>query len=37
VPISYRARGREDGKKITWRDGVEAIWIMARVRFGRLT
>jgi glycosyltransferase involved in cell wall biosynthesis len=32
VPISYRARGREDGKKITWRDGVEAIWIMLRVR-----
>src|SRR4051794_33170175 len=23
VPISYRARTREEGKKITWRDGVE--------------
>ena len=22
VPISYRARTREEGKKITWRDGV---------------
>jgi glycosyltransferase involved in cell wall biosynthesis len=32
VPISYRARGREDGKKITWWDGVEALWIMARIR-----
>jgi len=32
VPISYRARGREAGKKITWRDGVEALWILARVR-----
>ncbi|HST80920.1 MAG TPA: glycosyltransferase family 2 protein [Kineosporiaceae bacterium] len=32
VPISYRARGREDGKKITWRDGVAALWIMLRVR-----
>jgi glycosyltransferase involved in cell wall biosynthesis len=32
VPISYRARGREDGKKITWWDGVEAIWIMTRIR-----
>jgi glycosyltransferase involved in cell wall biosynthesis len=32
VPISYRARGREDGKKITWRDGVQALWIMIRVR-----
>jgi glycosyltransferase involved in cell wall biosynthesis len=34
VPISYRARGREAGKKITWRDGVEALWILARHRVG---
>ena len=33
VPISYRARTREEGKKITWRDGVEAVWILARERF----
>jgi glycosyltransferase involved in cell wall biosynthesis len=32
VPISYRARGREEGKKLTWRDGVEALWILTRVR-----
>jgi glycosyltransferase involved in cell wall biosynthesis len=32
VPISYRARTRQAGKKITWRDGVEAAWILARVR-----
>jgi glycosyltransferase involved in cell wall biosynthesis len=32
VPISYRARGREDGKKITWKDGVEALWILTRLR-----
>jgi len=32
VPISYRARGREEGKKITWKDGVEALWILARER-----
>jgi dolichol-phosphate hexosyltransferase len=32
VPISYKARGREAGKKLTWRDGVEALWILARVR-----
>jgi len=32
VPVSYRARGREDGKKITWRDGVEALWILGRIR-----
>jgi dolichol-phosphate hexosyltransferase len=30
VPISYQARSREDGKKITWRDGVEALWILVR-------
>jgi glycosyltransferase involved in cell wall biosynthesis len=35
VPISYQARSREDGKKLTWRDGVEAVWILARIRFGR--
>jgi glycosyltransferase involved in cell wall biosynthesis len=32
VPISYRARSREEGKKLTWRDGVEAVWILARER-----
>jgi dolichol-phosphate hexosyltransferase len=32
VPISYRARTREEGKKITWRDGVEAVWILTRER-----
>lgn len=36
VPISYRARTREAGKKLTWRDGVEALWILLRIRlFGR--
>lgn len=33
VPISYRARTRQEGKKITWRDGVEALWILGRERF----
>ena len=33
VHISYRARTREEGKKLTWRDGVEALWILTRVRF----
>ena len=32
VPISYQARSREEGKKITWKDGVEAIWILGRIR-----
>jgi glycosyltransferase involved in cell wall biosynthesis len=35
VPISYKARSREEGKKLTWRDGVEAVWILARLRAGR--
>ena len=35
VPISYQARSREAGKKLTWRDGVEAVWILGRIRFGR--
>ncbi len=32
VPISYTARTRDEGKKITWRDGVEALWILMRER-----
>jgi glycosyltransferase involved in cell wall biosynthesis len=35
VPISYRARTRDEGKKITWRDGVEALFILGRERFRR--
>lgn len=32
VPISYKSRSREAGKKLTWRDGVEALWILLRER-----
>lgn len=35
VPISYLARSREAGKKLTWRDGVEALGILARERIRR--
>lgn len=35
VPISYKSRSREEGKKLTWRDGVEALWILARERTAR--
>ena len=35
VPISYRARGREEGKKIQWTDGVAALWILLRLRLSR--
>ena len=36
VPISYRARTRAEGKKITWRDGVEALFILGRERARRV-
>jgi glycosyltransferase involved in cell wall biosynthesis len=32
VPISYKARTREEGKKITAWDGVEALWILLKIR-----
>ncbi len=35
IPISYQARSREEGKKITWVDGVEALWILVRERLRR--
>jgi len=33
VPITYRARSHEEGKKINWRDGVRAIWTLLKYRF----
>lgn len=35
VPIGYRARSREQGKKISWEDGIIALWTITRVRFAR--
>jgi len=32
VPIHYKARSREEGKKLTWGDGVVATKILVRVR-----
>jgi glycosyltransferase involved in cell wall biosynthesis len=34
VPISYAGRTYEEGKKITWKDGVQALWCIVRYRFG---
>lgn len=34
VPISYAGREVSEGKKITWKDGVVALWTLARCRFG---
>jgi glycosyltransferase involved in cell wall biosynthesis len=33
VPITYDGRGYDEGKKITWRDGVVALWVLMRYRF----
>ena len=33
VPITYDGRGYEEGKKITWRDGFVALWVLLRYRF----
>ncbi len=33
VPITYDGRGYDDGKKITWRDGVVALGVLLKYRF----
>jgi glycosyltransferase involved in cell wall biosynthesis len=33
VPITYDGRGSEEGKKITWRDGFVALWVLLKYRF----
>ena len=33
IPITYDGRSYEEGKKITWRDGVAAIWTLLKFRF----
>ena len=36
IPVSYCGRSRAQGKKITWRDGVECLYVLAKVRARRL-
>jgi glycosyltransferase involved in cell wall biosynthesis len=33
VPITYDGRGYDEGKKITWRDGIVALWVLLKYRF----
>jgi glycosyltransferase involved in cell wall biosynthesis len=33
IPITYDGRGYDEGKKITWRDGVVALWVLLKYRF----
>ncbi len=35
VPIDYFPRKKDEGKKIRWRDGIEAVWTLLRYRFVR--
>ena len=32
LPIAYYGRTYAEGKKITWRDGAKAVWVLLRVR-----
>jgi glycosyltransferase involved in cell wall biosynthesis len=32
VPIAYRARNVQDGKKVRWTDGFEALWVLVKHR-----
>ncbi len=33
VPINYNGRGYDEGKKISWKDGVAALWFIFKYRF----
>jgi glycosyltransferase involved in cell wall biosynthesis len=35
LPIAYYGRTYAEGKKITWRDGFKAVWVLVAVRFRR--
>jgi glycosyltransferase involved in cell wall biosynthesis len=35
APISYHARSREEGKKLTYSDGFVAVWVLLRERYRR--
>lgn len=32
MPISYCGRNFKEGKKITWRDGIKALWVLVKYR-----
>ena len=34
LPIAYYGRTYAEGKKVTWRDGLKAVWVLLRVRVG---
>ena len=34
IPITYDGRGYAEGKKIGWKDGLVALWVLVKCRFG---
>ncbi len=34
LPVNYYPRTFEEGKKIGWRDGLRAVWVLMKYRFG---
>jgi dolichol-phosphate mannosyltransferase len=37
IPVTYRPRKFEEGKKIRWMDGLEAVWTLIKYRFQPLS
>ena len=35
VPISYKPRTKSEGKKIKWRDGIKAVWMLIKCFFNK--
>lgn len=35
IPVTYHSRSFAHGKKLSWRHGIECLWVLGRVRFGR--
>jgi hypothetical protein len=33
VPISYFGRKFSEGKKLTWKDGIVALWVLIKYKF----
>jgi hypothetical protein len=33
VPIRYQPRGFREGKKVRWKDGLVALWVLVKTRF----
>jgi hypothetical protein len=36
LPVQYKPRGKAEGKKIKWSDGIHAVRLLIRHRFGRI-